>query len=125
MIIKIVLLFTIFLVVGLCVSHYRQSEVLSAQVKSVHRICHEDVESRLQEARMANCPLVRYRKLREAHASLETMSAMVGGYNKLLSFGINAVELDTLLYELETDTRKDIDMYSNTSVDPQKSSSYH
>ena len=116
MLINILLLFTIVLVIGLCVSHYRQSEIISTQMKLIRRISHEDVELRLQEARLSTCPMVRYRKLREAHASLETISAMVGGYNKLYSFGINAVELDTMLYDFEIDTIKEMDVGPNTSV---------
>ena len=107
---NIVVVVCILLILLLCMSHYRQSGLLSDHSKMVHRIMYEDVESRMAEAVAATTNLVQYRKLREAHASLETLSAMVGGYHKLERLGIQATSIDITLFDLETDVLKKMDV---------------
>ena len=62
----------------------------------------DDVLARAEEALQCTSIFLRYRKLREAHASLDTMATLVGGYERLGSLvDLDVIELDAHMHRQE------------------------
>jgi hypothetical protein len=86
----LVIIIVVLLVSGLAFSHYKLIVKIREKNSRFSRILYEDVMLRLQEVEDQKNPVEALRKVREAHSSLETLAAVVGGFSVLSE----AVEID-------------------------------
>jgi hypothetical protein len=73
----------VILFVYIIYENHRLKKGYINKLNHVASVFMEDVLSRSEEAVETDKPLVKYRKYREAHASLNSISAIVGGFEKL------------------------------------------
>jgi predicted negative regulator of RcsB-dependent stress response len=86
----LILVIVVLLVAALAFSHYKLIGKIRDKNSRLASILYEDVMLRLQEVEEQNNPIEALRKVREAHSSLETLAAVVGGFSVLSE----AVEID-------------------------------
>lgn len=75
---------------GLAFVYVKAVKKLKEKTSLFSSVIYEDVVLRLEESVHSDCALISLRKVREAHASLESLSAIVGGFETLS----NLVEID-------------------------------
>lgn len=97
-----------FLVSLLAYSHFVTVKKLRKRNNRISTIIYEDVVLRIKEANSMGNALERLRKIREAHASFETISAMMGGFDIVAEeLGIDVDRMDSVLSEEENLCRQD------------------
>jgi hypothetical protein len=105
LVLLLILVITTLCVTALAYSHYKLLFKLRNKYERYATILYEDVILRLQESEDSNSSLEALRKVREAHASLETLSGIIGGFQVLGE----ATEIDiNLLDKNISDRERDI-----------------
>jgi hypothetical protein len=83
LLIIIVVLIAIMSVSALAFMYLKSNKKLIEKTRLFSSVIYEDVVLRLEESIHSECPLISLRKVREAHASLESISGIVGGFESL------------------------------------------
>ena len=98
----LVLVIVVLLVSALAYAHYKLIGKLREKNSRFASILYEDVILRLQEVEEQQNPIEALRKVREAHSSLETLAAVVGGFAMLSeAVDIDVDKLDENIAERE------------------------
>lgn len=99
---SLILVIVVLLVAALAFSHYKVIHKIREKNSRLATILYEDVMLRLQEVEEQHNPIEALRKVREAHSSLETLAAVVGGFSVLSeSVDIDVDKLDENISEQE------------------------
>lgn len=100
---------TVSVLCYLVYDNYRLKRGYYQKETQVSTIFADDVLSRAEEAFQCRSVFLRYRKLREAHASLESVASLVGGYERLsVLVGVDVAELDATMHRQEKDSLRDL-----------------
>ena len=106
------LIIVVMLVAALSFSHYKLLGKNREKNSRLASILYEDVMLRIQEVEDQQNPIEALRKVREAHSSLETLAAVVGGFSVLgEAVDIDIDKLDDSISKIERSIRKRLDEY--------------
>ena len=109
----LVFLLTTLSVMALAYAHNTTVQRLRLRENRYMSIFYEDVVLRMQEATSTDCSFTKIRKLREAHASLETLAASVGGFDALqVAIDLDVEAIDKSINDAESALRTNVNFES-------------